>query len=158
MAIDSPPADAHVRDGGDYGYPRQYGRSDVDYETWYSPWSKDLARQNSRTSLLRMLGIVSGGLLLATKTHHAAVAEATSMTSKSQRRAQARNVVALACDHKMAITGALEIHDLFPEHALMEVATPVREGRIAPGTESAGRTARTGSADDGIVLPEGERG
>ena len=38
------------------------------------------------------------------------------MTSQSQRRAQSGNVVAAAGEEKIAVRGALEIYDLFPEH------------------------------------------
>jgi len=39
------------------------------------------------------------------------------MQSQSQRRAQTGNLTRAAGDKAIAIRGALEIHDLFPEHA-----------------------------------------
>lgn len=47
--------------------------------------------------------------------HLNAIAKSHSMSSNSQRRAQTRNVTAAAGDKAIAIRGALEIHELFPE-------------------------------------------
>ena len=95
---------------------RKYGRDDIEYETWYSEWMKGLAKRMTRDEVLRELGVASGESARAAKTHHDAIARSSSMSSNSQRRAQARNVVAAAGEYKIALSGALEIHDLFPEH------------------------------------------
>lgn len=96
---------------------RQYGREDVDYATWYSDWSKRLAKLHTRAELERMLRETEAALQRATGAHHRAVAATTSMTSQSARRAHARNVVSGEGERRSALRGAIEIHDLFPEHA-----------------------------------------
>ena len=97
-----------------------YGRDDVDYETWYSEWMKNLALLHTLPQLEQML---FGGRETARKTaqsHLRAVDATTSMHSQSQRRAQTRNSMAAASDLVLAIRGAIEIHVLFPEHARQE--------------------------------------
>lgn len=98
-------------------YERKYGREDVDYETWYSDWMKQLARRHTRVELERLLGIKSAEASKAAQSHLRAIQATTSMQSNSQRRAQTGNVVRAAGDYMIALNGALEIHDLFPEHA-----------------------------------------
>lgn len=61
---------------------RQYGREDIDYASWYTPWMQRLARSHTAEELQRRLHGVSTECRLA-----------------------------------MALEGALEIHELFPEHA-----------------------------------------
>lgn len=95
---------------------RQYGREDVSYETWYSPWMKQLAKHYTRAELEKRLGIASGEASKAAQTHLRAILATHSMSSQSQRRAQSRNAVAASGEERMAINGALEIYDLFPEH------------------------------------------
>lgn len=99
-------------------YERKYGRDDVDYHTWYSDWSKRLARTMTREQILHALGANQQDVGRATQAHLRAVQSTTSMSSNSQRRAQSRNVVAAEGEKGIALSGALEIHDLFPEHAL----------------------------------------
>ena len=77
---------------------------------------KGLAKRMTRAEILRELGVASCESAKAAKAHHNAIARSSSMSSNSQRRAQARNVVAAAGEYKIALSGALEIHDLFPEH------------------------------------------
>ena len=36
---------------------RKYGREDVDYETWYSPWMKQLALNYTRKELERRIHV-----------------------------------------------------------------------------------------------------
>jgi hypothetical protein len=96
---------------------RQYGRSDVDFETWYSSWMKSLATQFTRDELENKRYVVKREALKAGASHLRAIESSTSMTSNSARRAHARNVVAAAGDYAIALDGAIEIHDLFPEHA-----------------------------------------
>lgn len=95
---------------------RQYGRDDVDYETWYSNWMKMLAKSHTRIEIEKMLGIQSNAAIVAVDQHHRAIKASTSMQSNSQRRAQSGNVLRAIGDHKIALGGALEIYDLFPEH------------------------------------------
>lgn len=96
---------------------RKYGRDDVDYPTWYSAWSQQLAKTHTRAELERRAGVADSAAAKAAGAHHRAVSATTSMGGQSQRRAHARNTTAAAGDEKIAISGALEIHDLFPEHA-----------------------------------------
>ena len=98
-------------------YQRMYGRDDVNYQTWYSDWSKSLAKIYTKQEIEKSLGIAQVKLSDAARTHHNAVARSTSMTSNSQRRAQSRNVVAASGELAIALRCALEIHELFPEHA-----------------------------------------
>jgi hypothetical protein len=95
---------------------RQYGRADVDYSIWYSDWMKRLAKQHTRAELERMAGITTAVSRKAAGQHLRAIEATHSMGGQSQRRAHARNVVAASGDTKIAISGALEIYDLFPEH------------------------------------------
>jgi hypothetical protein len=96
---------------------RQYGRDDVDYATWYSDWMRQLARSYTRGELERMLYGASSEAAHSARSHLRAVQRSTSIGSNSQARAQARNATAAAGDYGIALRGALEIHDLFPEHA-----------------------------------------
>ena len=95
---------------------RQYGRGDVDYATWYSAWSKQLAKNYTRAELEKRLGVASDSVAKASRTHLRAIQATHSMQSQSQRRAQSGNVVAAYGEEKIALRGALEIYDLFPEH------------------------------------------
>lgn len=96
---------------------RQYTRDDVEYDGWYSDWMKQLARTMTRSEIETALGIVSVEVKVAARLHHNAIARTTSMQGNSQGRAQAGNVVAAKGEYKIALSGALEIYDLFPEHA-----------------------------------------
>lgn len=95
---------------------RQYGRDDVDYATWYSDWMKSLARQHTRAKLEVMLHGKRSEAQRAARSHLRAIEATTSMQSQSQRRAQTGNVVTAVGEHRIALRGALEIYDLFPEH------------------------------------------
>lgn len=76
----------------------------------------------TRPELERRLGIASDVASRAAGAHLRAIQATTSMQSQSQRRAQSGNVVAAAGEEKIAIRGALEIYDLFPEHTKKEPA------------------------------------
>lgn len=104
----------------------QYGRDDVDYHTWYGDFPKRLAKMYTREELAAQLHKARGAMPTATTQHLRAVSGTTSMHSKSQRRAQSRNVVQGASETCLSLRVALEIHDLFPEHALHPA--PAREG------------------------------
>lgn len=108
---------------------RQYGREDINYESWYSPWMKRLASSKTRAELLGLLGEQTEAAERAAHAHLRAIEATHSMTSQSARRAHARNTVAAAGDYRIALRGALEIHDLFPEHARANSAAE-REGDL----------------------------
>ena len=95
---------------------RQYERGDVNYETWYSIWMKQLAKQYTKAEIEAKLGMTQSTLEKASKQHLRAIEGTGSMTGNSQRRAQARNNVSASGDLKIALNGALEIYELFPEH------------------------------------------
>ena len=99
---------------------RQYGRDDVEYETWYSTWAKTLASNYTRGQLEERLYGVSVAGKKAAASHLRAIDATHSMQSQSARRANTRNVVAASGDERLAISGAIEIHELFPEHALAD--------------------------------------
>jgi len=88
----------------------------TDYHTWYSDWMKQLALHYTKAELERKLNGNARQLHSATATHHNAIARTTGMASQSQRRAQARNVVAAKGEEAIAIRGALRIYEEFPEH------------------------------------------
>ena len=94
---------------------RQYGREDVEYVNWYSDWSKMLAKTMSRSEIEKKLGIASSKTKQAAMSHLRAVEASTSMQGASMRRAHARNVISSNGDYKIALEGALEIYELFPE-------------------------------------------
>jgi hypothetical protein len=95
---------------------RQYGREDVDYRTWYSDWMKYLAQCYTRAELEVMLHGKRREASIASAQHLRAIQATTSMQGQSQRRARTRNVAAAAGEYAIALRGALEIYDLFPEH------------------------------------------
>ena len=96
---------------------RQYGREDVEFSEWYSKWSKDLAARHTRDDLEMMAGLSAHDARKASGAHLRAIDATGSMVGCSQRRAQTGNVARANGALGVAINGALEIHDLFPEHA-----------------------------------------
>lgn len=96
---------------------RKYTRNDVEYSTWYSTWMKQLAQNYTEQELECMLYGASKDAKHSALQHLNAIAKSHSMSSNSQRRAQTRNVTAAAGDKAIAIRGAIEIHELFPEFA-----------------------------------------
>lgn len=76
---------------------------------------KMLARNNTRAELEVLLGIKTVEASRAAKQHLAAIDKSTSMSGNSSNRAASRSVVAATGDYKIALVGALEIYDLFPE-------------------------------------------
>lgn len=95
---------------------RQYGRDDVDYDAWYTPWTKSLALTYSRAELEQRLAVNRASAPAASRAHLAAVQATGSMQSQSQRRAQSGNLARALGEEASALRGALEIYDLFPEH------------------------------------------
>jgi hypothetical protein len=95
----------------------QYTRHDVQYDTWYNAWMKQLAKDYTLLDLSGKLRGASHDANKAAKTHLKAIERTHSMTGNSQARAQSRNVVAATGEYKIALQGAIEIHILFPEMA-----------------------------------------
>jgi len=96
---------------------RQYGRDDVVYADWYNPWMKLLAKSHTVAELQSMLHGASAEAVKHAGQHLRAIQKTGSMTGNSAARAHSRNNVAASGDKKIALQGALEIHELFPEHA-----------------------------------------
>ena len=95
-----------------FDWEYQYGRDDIDYETWYSKHSKELAATYTVAELRAKLGNARD------------VGEGYSRQWLSRRlRTQSDRVRNMAIDAGIAgqeasdIRSALEIHELFPEHA-----------------------------------------
>ena len=99
---------------------RKYGRNDVEYEIWYSTWMKRLAKQKTRKELETELSRIEGRLSRETSAHLDAINKTTSMSGNSMARAHSRNNVSCSGDYSIALSGAIEIHDLFPEEAKNE--------------------------------------
>lgn len=96
---------------------RKYGRNDVSYDSWYSDWSRRLASVNTMAELEDMLYGAKRDARVSAASHLRAISATCSMAGQSARRAHARNVTAAAGDYAIALSGALEIHELFPENA-----------------------------------------
>lgn len=107
---------------------RNYGRDDVEYSTWYSRWMKDLARTKTRKELESLLGVSAMHAKAGAAAHLRAIDATSSMGGQSQRRAHSRNVMAAAGEYRIAISGALEIYDLFPEHTQAALAPGCGDG------------------------------
>lgn len=107
---------------------RQYGRDDVDYSTFYSPWMRQLALRLPRAELEKRLHGTAGVARMAGDSHRRAIEATGSMQGQSSRRAHARNVVAACGDLAIALRGAIEIYELFPEHT-HEAAKATSEGQ-----------------------------
>ncbi|WP_130466449.1 hypothetical protein [Corticibacter populi] len=89
----------------------------MSYETWYSDWMKMLAKQHTREELERLLYGARHDVQKAAQQHIRAVQKSHSMGGNSMARAHGRNRVEASGETAIAITGAIEIHELFPEHA-----------------------------------------
>jgi hypothetical protein len=90
--------------------------SELNYETWYPDWSKQLALQYTKAELIDEFEKVGGALRASTASHLRAIEKSTSMQGNSQHRAQARNVVASQGEYKINLGCALDIYKNFPEH------------------------------------------
>lgn len=108
---------------------RKYGRADIDYETWYSSWMKQLAINYTRQQLEDSLNGTRSDIKRATNSHLRAIDATGSMTGCSGRRAKTRNIVGAIGDAAIALRGALEIYDLFPEHTAAGVSSGMQ---VAP--------------------------
>jgi hypothetical protein len=96
---------------------RKYGRNDVNYATFYSDWMKSLALRHTRAELELMRDGKQRDARRAASSHLRAIERTGSMAGNSSARANARNCVAAAGDARIAMDGAIEIHELFPEFA-----------------------------------------
>ena len=114
---------------------RQYGRNDVDYGSFYSPWMKRLALSHTQAELERQLYGAQTEASKSAQSHLRAIDASHSMSGQSMRRAHARNVTAAAGDTAIALRGALEIHELFPEYAASNLGGP----QVAPADEKTSR-------------------
>jgi len=97
-------------------WERKYNREDIDYDTWYSDWSKLIAKTKSLAEIQKELGVVDAEVGSAAKSHLRAIEKSTSMQGNSSSRAQSKNTLVGASERKIAFNGALEIYELFPEH------------------------------------------
>ena len=100
-----------MSDYNPFDWQRQYEREDVDYDTWYKHHEKHLAANYSITELQEMLGDAKGGA------HRQAMINLESNNRAGYEAAQSWNATAGDGDEAIAIRAALEIHELFPEHA-----------------------------------------
>lgn len=106
----------HAPEDAEWYYEKpKYTRNDVDYDTWYSEWMKQLAKTNTLEELDAKLHGAKHEAKKAAAVHLRAIQKTHSMSSNSQARAQARNATAAAGDYGIALRGAIEIHILFPD-------------------------------------------
>ena len=94
-----------------FDWEPQYGFEDVDYDTWFSDHAKRLAANNSSAELQKMLGEAKDGA------RNQAMINLSSSNRAGYEAAQSWNATAGDGDRAIAIQAALEIHELFPEHA-----------------------------------------
>lgn len=92
-----------------------YTREEVDYTSWYSEWSKRLAKTKSLQDLFGIYWSIEHKREGLRNSHHNAISKSTSMTSNSQHRAQTKNAMLGNMDYYFAVLGAIEIYELFPE-------------------------------------------
>jgi hypothetical protein len=78
---------------------------------------KQLAKKYLKNELETLYYGASNKVAKYAKQHLNAISKSSSMESNSQARAQTRNNVAASGEYKIALNGAIEIHDLFPEFA-----------------------------------------
>lgn len=96
---------------------RQYERGDVEYSDFYSTWMKSLAKAKTKQELEALLYGKKKEVNAAAHRHLKAIERTSSMSGNSMARAHARNSVAAAGEYAIALGGAIEIHELFPEEA-----------------------------------------
>jgi hypothetical protein len=77
---------------------------------------KELAHQHTHDELETMAHGLTYTVKQGATAHHNAVSKSHSMTSHSQARAQAGNIVSGYGEELMDVKGAIIIHRLFPEH------------------------------------------
>jgi len=97
---------------------RQYERKDVNYETWYSPWMRMLAKNNTLAELEAKLNGNRYQHKKESAAHLRAIESGGRGTGQtaSARTVKASSVSGARGDERIAIGGAIEIYALFPEH------------------------------------------
>ena len=93
----------------------------MEYKDWYSNWMKMLAKKHTKEELNAKYDRACGEARRHGAMHLKAIQKSNSMAGNSQHRAQARNCVAASGEYKIALSGAIEIHELFPEHTANEI-------------------------------------
>jgi len=85
------------------------------------------------------------------KSHLAAIEKSASMQGNSQHRAQSGNNVRASGEYKIALSGALEIHELFPEFAKKEDVMKTKP--LTTTQRQAKRRAALNKAAQGMGYP-----
>ena len=101
-----------------------YTREQINYDAWYSSWMKQLALNYTLIELERKLHGNRKRVGKEAASHLRAIDASGSMSSQSQRKAQSRNVLAATGDEMIALSDAIEIYELFPEHTKGAQAVP----------------------------------
>lgn len=96
----------------------KYTRDEINYETWYNPYMKLLARTMTRESIEAALGYTKSKAHEAGLSHLRTIQKSGSNLANSSQRAKGRNAVEHMGEYRIALRGALEIYDLFPERTL----------------------------------------
>lgn len=81
----------------------------------YSEWARQLARSSSVKELAARLAKLEKARERAKNSHLRAVLGTSSMSGRSQQRAQSRASLVTTYAEYMAVSDALELHRLFPE-------------------------------------------
>ena len=95
---------------------RQYGRSDIDYKTWYSDYARLLAVSKTYKELIELRTKENIKLELLTISHERSIKKTGSMSGNASNRAKSRNSVSGSSDTIFALNAAIEIYELFPEY------------------------------------------
>ena len=82
----------------------------IDFETWYSPWMKLLARSYTAEELQAKLHDAEAQARVAAKNRFRVIWHTHTLDST-------RNISASDSDYAIILRGAIEIHRLFPEEA-----------------------------------------
>ena len=83
----------------------------------YTAYARQLAKKHTRKELEAMLQGGNATQEAYAIQHLAAIKKTTSMQSNAARRANARNKLSAQYTKINAIRNAIEIHDVWPEHA-----------------------------------------
>lgn len=89
----------------------------INYETWYGPFQKTLAKDYTRPELEKMLSENKKKIKKATESHLNTIRRSSSMQSNAQGRAHSRSTVSLYSQTISNIECAIDIHINFPEYA-----------------------------------------
>jgi hypothetical protein len=83
----------------------------------YSPYARQLASKYTRAQLEAMLQESETATRRYSRQHLGSIKKTTSMQSNSARRANTRNKMSAEWERMNAVRNAIEIHDVWPEHA-----------------------------------------